>query len=132
MKETQMRALLCNLLDCSYRNLEILAGCAYNMQDLIEEVYSMEFKKPGINSLAFAMFRLAKYDMQEELEEMIEKEKNEEKLEVLRQLDPHKDIVSSHNYLDTRVYFHKNQELYKNYASNLVDLFKEKTGFNLT
>lgn len=51
------------------------------------------------------------------------------KKEDIESLEPIDDIESYHNYLDTSIYFLKNQEIYQKYFQEALDEFEENTGF---
>lgn len=164
-----MRELLCCLLSCGYLDLNVLENCSYDIDELIDYTKDMGYEKPDLNSLAYAMFRLASNDLSEYISEEIEKVEGElseleglkseldgkwddeltdeevetidtiderinslnEKLVDIKALDPSEDIESYHNYLDTHVYFRNNESIYRQYCQDGIDLFLEKTGFDL-
>lgn len=77
MKDEQMRSLLCSLLHCGYRDLDVLDDCGYDMDDLIEDVRDMGYEKPDLNNIAYAMFYRAKMDLKNWVDNQIVNVKDE-------------------------------------------------------
>lgn len=141
MKEDQMRALLTSLLDCGYRDLDILDSCEYDFSDLVDQVKEMGYEKIDINNLCFAMFEIGKREIQEKIEERIEElresedsESDIEKLKELESLSAYDDIESYHNYIDTSIYINDSDKsaIYEKHLKEELDKFENDTGFSIT
>jgi hypothetical protein len=142
MDLNKMQSLLCSLLDCGYADLTAIEDCQYDWEDILEEHKDMGGEKPDINSLAYAMFSIAKREMQESIEERLESLQygdltEEDKLEedALYYLKPIDDIESFHNYLDTSVYLAQHAvdkaDTYKKYCKKEIERFTEMTGYEI-
>lgn len=131
-----MRELLAALLDCGYRDLDVLSNCEYNFYDLVGRTKEYT-EQPNLNDLAYEMFNMAKNDLNdsitERMQELDAKEnltrEEAEELNALEQLNPYEDIESWHNFLDTSVYFISNGDVYKKYLDAALDDFEDHTGY---
>lgn len=132
--------LLVELLGCGYADLSVLEGCKYDFSDIIEECYSV-YGKLELNALAKIMFDIGISEIEnyiehriEEIEDSVEYENmlHEElrkELHALRELDPHDDIESFHNYLDTSIWVNNHKRTYKRYLGPALDRFADDTGY---
>lgn len=132
--------LLVELLGCGYADLSVLEECRYDFSDIIEECY-MVYGKLELNALAKIMFdigiseienyichRIEKIEDEVEEEHMLSEELRKE-LYALRELDPHEDIESFHNFLDTSIWVNKHHRTYKRYLGLALDEFENNTGY---
>ena len=132
--------LIVELLGCGYADLSVLEECKYDFSDIIEECYSV-YGKLELNALARIMFEFGIREIGdyidhriEEIEDSVEEEhmlpeELRRELYALRQLDPHYDIESFHNYLDTNIWVSKNKRAYKKYLGPALDRFENDTGY---
>lgn len=141
---SQMEELLTGILKCGYADLRMLGQFdEYNMEQLIEylDECGMEIE---LNNLVWAGVQLAFREVQEEIEEKLERMADEiaelpEDDEVRERIEEIIDMnlilsdecESYHNYLDTHVNLASNVEIYQEFFQDELDHFEELTGFSL-
>lgn len=69
--------LLCKLLDCGYADVGILDDVEYDVDDIFEELEQMGYEKPDINNVMYAVFCLAKRDVQDKINEIKEEKQSD-------------------------------------------------------
>jgi hypothetical protein len=140
----QMTNLLTTILKCGYADLRILGQFdnyeMYQLTDYLEEC-GMEIE---LNNLVWAGIQLALAEVQEEIEEKLERMADEleempkddevrERIEEIvdSNLTIGEDVQSYHNYLDTHADLINNQAIYEEFFQDELDRFEELTGFSL-
>lgn len=146
MELNRMVELLTSVLRCGSADLEILANCEYPMDDVINESNGLD-SELSVNGLCYAMFQLALYDVQnaidarkEELLETFQDKENDGTLTEEERSDwvtlkntefnVYDDTESFHNFIDTDIYIHFNEDLYRKFFPEALEIMEEKTGFS--
>lgn len=145
----RMEELACVMLGCGYRDLDVLEHCDYGFQELMDEVDGQGME-PDLNTMAHAMFSLAFAEVQSDIDDKVEDyrdqliegygldgkrldgEKTEELEDVVNMgMDIQEDCETFHNYMDTHASIIHNKDIYEKYFHDEVELFEERTGFDL-
>lgn len=142
--------LLTDLLRCGSLDLKLLDDVGYDWCDIIVDYEGLFYalkecqkrKEVGLNHVMWLVVEYGKEKLEEAINDRIceleaipnerELDENEEKeLKALNTLNPYEDVESSHNCLDTHVWFEQNGRVYKEYLSEALDEFANGTGFNI-
>lgn len=133
---TGRESLLTSILNCGTLDLRLLDDVQYDWCEILEH-YDGE---KTLNGLMRAVFRYGFGEIEQAVNNRIceldaipnerELDDDEEKeLAALKELSPHDDFDSFHNYLDTHVYCEQHGGTYKAYMSDALDGFENNTGF---
>lgn len=143
-----MRNDLCQaILDCGSLDLNILDDVEYDFYDIVERL-RMEGIPVTLDSIVTEIFLQGISDINNALSETIEEteidlvnakidkdealiNELEDKLENLKELEPDRDIEWYFNYLDTHIYFVNNNEIYRDYLSEVIDSVENNMGFSI-
>ena len=137
-------ALLCALLDCGEADLSMLEDMECNWNDVLDDLNANGgvASRDGFNALVHSAVNVGRDHIQEAINyricelEAMEEERGLEDFEAeekvrLEELRPYGDILSWHNFLDTGVYFQRNEDIYKDYLDEALDEFERYTGLSL-
>ena len=130
--------LLSIVMGCGYADLTLLDDVQYDMYEIFEECLAY-FGDYNINNVVRIVFDHGLRDLEWEIKARIadlldcdERDPDEEaELAALRELRPFEDTDSFHNYLDTSIWFVKNEEAYQLYMEDALHDFAEHTGFDI-
>lgn len=143
MNELQMTNLLSAILDCGVADISILDGVEYDWDRVISEAKQESEMTDGASLNLQSLFNAVINIGLSNIDGIIEKRKedmedddfiDEHGLQVLKDhesLNPYEDFTTYFNYLDSHVYVSKNQELYKKYFENEIEVFEKNTGFEV-
>lgn len=133
---TNEESWLCAILHCGVADFSVI-DCEYDKMELIETCLT-EFGEINLNLISRCIVEKGCEDIQDaidariidiehELEEW-ECHENDEYCALLG-LNPWEDIGENHNFLDTSVWFEKNEEDYRKYVPEAIDKFENDTGY---
>lgn len=131
--------LLAELLNCGYCDVSLLEDCKYSFSDLVENCKYTFGNDLNVNNLVQIMFEIGIDEIEESILDRIGEydpeqasDDEREEHESLLLLNPHEDIESFHNYLDTSIWVAEHKELYERYLHDELDRFYEMTGFEIS
>lgn len=131
--------LLAELLNCGYYDVSLLKDCKYSFGYLIENCKYAFGNDVNVNNLVRIMFEIGIDEIEESISDRIREydpeqasDDEREEHESLLLLNPHEDIESFHNYLDTSIWVTEHKELYERYLQDELDCFYEMTGFEIS
>ncbi len=136
---TTAEAWLTSILDCGIADLSILDDVEYCIDDVLKTA-----KEYG-NSLTLgtvmaAVFDIGRNGLQDAIDDRLaeieasldESECHEnEEYRALLSLNPYDDTNEFHNFLDTHIWFIRNEEVYRKYLMDACNEFEQNTGFSL-
>ena len=140
MAVTSQEDLLMNILHCGTLDLAMIDKVGYDFCDILEQLEDIPIQDAGFNGLMRAVVDFGIICIKEAVDKRIEEleecqadgaisEDESEELQVLKQLNPDKDIQSYHNCLDTNVWFERHGAIYRRYLEDAVEDFESGTGF---
>lgn len=135
--------VLMEVLQCKEADMVLLDRVNYDFEDIRAKLAGMSSSEVSLNGIMQAVVKvgidnisLAVSDAICELEAITnERELDDDEelaLSELNSLDPHSDIQSSHNYLDTHVWISAHAETYHLYLQEALDDFHANTGLAIT
>lgn len=132
---------LCEIMGCGIADIHMLDDVKFDIARVLRNAKNMGYDDPfELNTVLASAVDLAKSELQVEIDKRLHRIMNEKGYDdakrdpdyiELSSLDPYEDIGEWHNYLDTNVYFEKNEELYRKHLYDECIIFESMTGLPL-
>lgn len=141
--DTALEDLLCWILDCDSKNLELLRCFGYDWDEIFIHMNWKQGTPCNLQGLINAEIDLGLDDMNLYIQKRIYdltsrllsgdiNEDDRQELCDLRLLNPKYDFVSNYQNNDVTILCKQNQEIYLQYLQKGIEVFERETGFAVT